>query len=158
MICDICEGIFHADCSKSTFEYDQLKNCWHCQTCALNKIDRYNPFSKLSFDKYDPVHIEDTDDITEISKILLDCRYFDAAEFSNMLKTTPGNMSAIFNNIDGNATNFDSFIADIACLKHSFSFIGIAETNVSSSHGDLYSIPGYASIYNDKCTSKSKGS
>ena len=64
----------------------------------------------------------------------------------------------LFNNIDGNASNFDSFIADISRYHHSFSIIGIAETNLDKCHKDLYKIPGYVPEYNDKFPDKIKGS
>ena len=156
--CENCNEIVHAQCSKSSFEFDHLKNCWQCQTCISETESRYNPFARLSFDKYDPVHIEEADDISEISKILMDCRYFNTNEFKEAIKANPRTISTLFSNIDGNATNFDSFICDISRFNHAFSFIGIAETNVDSCHGNLYSIPGYNSVYNDKCPNKSKGS
>ena len=68
------------------------------------------------------------------------------------------NPTAIFNNIDGNASNFESFVAEIAQYRHSFSFIGIAETNVDVVMKDLYKMPGYHSEYNIKMAGKSKGS
>ena len=67
-------------------------------------------------------------------------------------------LTALFNNIDGNASNFDSFVVDITRYKHPFSVIGIAETNVHSECKDLYVIPGYVSEYNSKKCGKLKGS
>ena len=66
-------------------------------------------------------------------------------------------MSGIFSNIDGNASNFDAFVAEIASYGLDFTYIGIAETNVSRESGDLYTIPGYTAEYNDKIDNKSKG-
>ena len=82
-------------------------------------------------------------------------------DFSHLLKlhNKEGQCpTAIFNNIDGNASNFDTFAAEIAGINHLFSFIGIAETNIDSDLKDLYKIPGYNSEYNDKFPGKSKGS
>ena len=42
--------------------------------------------------------------------------------------------------------------------QHSFSIIGIAETNVAAHHKDLYRLPGYVSEYNEKFPGKNKGS
>ncbi|KAL5259997.1 hypothetical protein ACHWQZ_G010197 [Mnemiopsis leidyi] len=67
-------------------------------------------------------------------------------------------LTAIFNNIDGNASNFDMFVADITRYHHAFSIIGIAETNVDIECKDLYRIPGYVSEYNRKKAGKLKGS
>ena len=44
----------------------------------------------------------------------------------------------LFNNINGNATNFDSFVAEMSGLD--ISVIGIAETNVNSEHKEFYTI------------------
>ena len=60
--------------------------------------------------------------------------------------------------MDGNASNFDTLIATLKVINHKFTIIGIAETNVDSSQKDLYTIPGYASIYQDKIPGKKKGS
>ena len=61
-------------------------------------------------------------------------------------------------NIDGNASNFDTLLATLKAINHKFTIIGIAETNVDSSQKDLYTIPGYTSIYQDKIPGKKKGS
>ena len=42
--------------------------------------------------------------------------------------------SALFCNIDGNASNCDSFVTDISQYCHEFSCIGIAETNIDPRH------------------------
>ena len=64
----------------------------------------------------------------------------------------------MFNNIDGNAANFDAFIADLCQYKHRFSIIAIAETNISDAHQNLYQIEGYKSEYLSTFSNKRKGS
>ena len=49
------------------------------------------------------------------------------------------------------------FATEISGVPNSFSFIGIAETNIDSDLKDLYKIPGYSSEYNNKFPGKSKG-
>ena len=68
------------------------------------------------------------------------------------------NLSVLFNNIDGNASNFDNFVAEISQYKHKFSVIALAETNIDEESKDLYSISGYTSEYGSKITGKKKGS
>ena len=63
----------------------------------------------------------------------------------------------MFNNIDGNATNFDTFVADISQYNVKFSVIAIAETNINEESKVLYNIPGYESEYSSKIPNKSKG-
>ena len=64
-------------------------------------------------------------------------------------------MSAYFLNIDGNASNFDNFLVECKKYKHSFSVIGLAETNTSD--GYIYQIPGYYSLYQDTIGNKPTG-
>ena len=160
MICQTCNKIYHAKCSVKNFEYNQTTDCWQCSTCISNSERRYNPFSSISYDRHDPVHLEEFEDIIEIRKVLDSCKSYDTNDFKNLIdlyNRQGNNPSAIFNNIDGNATNFDSFVAEISQYNHSFSFIGLAETNIDSDLNGLYKIPGYVSEYNNKMAGKSKG-
>ena len=159
MPCNTCGIIVHAECAKYNFEFNQLKDCWQCQECISNDNRRYNPFSNISYDKHDPGNLDEIEDLTEISKILDDCCYYDSIKFKKLLSgINNNNISVLFNNIDGNASNFDSFVTELSIHKHPFSIIGIAETNVEAHNKDLYRIPGYVSEYNEKYPGKSKGS
>ena len=162
MPCETCGIVVHAECAKFNFEYNHLRNCWQCQECISNNNCRYNPFSNSSlYYKHDPANLDEIEDLAEISKILDDCCYYDAIKFKNLLggnNKVNTNISILFNNIDGNASNFDSFVAELSIHQHSFSIIGIAETNVDAHHGDLYKMPGYVSEYNEKYPGKNKGS
>ena len=161
MACETCDNIVHSGCAKSYFEFNHSKNCWQCPDCLTKDDVRYDPFSYLTFSKHDPVQIEGTDDVAEISKILNDCRHYNQAEFKSLLQSnnnTGKKLTALFNNIDGNATNFDNFTAEISRYHHKFSLIGIAETNIDQCHGDLYKLSGYNSEYSIKAANKSKGS
>ena len=75
--CESCNDIVHSECSRNNFEFNHLHNQWQCNVCILDSVDRYNPFSHLTFDKYDPVHLEESNDLAELSKIHMDCKYFD---------------------------------------------------------------------------------
>ena len=160
--CQSCETIVHSKCSKNLFQYNQTTDCWLCNNCIANQLTRYNPFAPvLIHDKHEPVHLDEFDDISEISRIHESCKVYDSRNFSNLMKlhNKEGQCpSAIFNNIDGNASNFDAFATEITGFNHMFSFIGIAETNIDSDLKDLYKIPGYNSEYNDKFPGKAKGS
>ena len=161
MICHTCDKTVHAHCAKNLFEYNQTVNCWQCTACIASILPRYNPFSTVSYDKHDPVHLDECEDISEIKKIHDSCKIHNARNFKNLidLHNFHGvNPTAIFNNIDGNASNFDSFVTDISQYRHSFSFIAIAETNIDAELKDLYRIPGYFSEYNNKMKGKAKGS
>lgn len=161
MSCETCDRIVHAECVKFNFEFNHLKNCWQCQDCISNNNQRYNPFSTISYDKHDPANLDEIDDLNEISKILENCRYCDLEKFKTLLSSIPNmskKISVLFNNIDGNASNFNYFVTEIYRYQHCFSFIGIAETNIDKCHKDLYKMAGYVSEYNDKFLDKCKGS
>ena len=159
--CRSCEVIVHSRCAKNLFQYSQTSDYWQCYKCVADLPPRYNPFAPvLVHDRHEPVHLDEIEDISEISKIHESCKLYNRTEFQNLVKlhSKEGHCpSAIFCNIDGNASNFDTFATEISLTNHLFSFIGIAETNISSDLKDLYKIPGYSSEYNDKMPGKSKG-
>ena len=102
MSCETCGRIVHAECAKFNFEFNHLKNCWQCQECTSNNSQRYNPFSTMSYDKHDPVNLDEIEDLTEISKILEDCCYYDTTKFKKFLgqrQSMNKNLSVLFNNI-----------------------------------------------------------
>ena len=160
MCCESCDNIVHAECAKFNFEFNHLNNSWQCWECFDSEKLRYNPFSNIAYDKYDPTNINEIEDIAEISKLLENCQSLDRKKLKQFfsdnteVKNKP---SILFNNIDGNASNFDKFVSDISQYNHEFSFIAIAETNTSVCHKDLYTISGYTSEYNPKSVNKHKG-
>ena len=97
-----------------------------------------------------------------ISNILKDCRYYNVTNFNrlskNILNHNKPFISIVFNNIDGNASNFDSFITDMSQYDEKFGVIALAETNIDEENKDLYKIDGYSSEYNSKTVGKKKGS
>ena len=162
MTCGTCKIIVHAKCSKSLFEFNNITNSWHCWQC-LSKPPKYNPFANISHDKYDPNSLDDISDLNEISKILNSCSRYDIKKFNKISKEHHSKnsriFSTLFNNIDGCATNFDEFAADIISQhKHLFSVIGIAETNTESCHKNLYKLNDYSAEYSNKYPGKNKGS
>ena len=159
--CQLCQNIVHSECAKYNFEYNHLNNSWICWDCSNSDTKKYNPFSNISHDKYDPTNLNEVDDISEISRLLENCKTFNPQTFKKFLASNQdvkSKPSAIFNNIDGNSSNFDNFVADISRYNHEFSFIGISETNVDPMHSNLYTIPGYTAEYNSKSVHKRKGS
>ena len=62
-----------------------------------------------------------------------------------------------FLNIDGNASNFDQFIAELQLLNHQFPVIALAETNIEECNKNLYQIDGYRSIYQSNIYNQSTG-
>jgi exonuclease III len=64
----------------------------------------------------------------------------------------------LFNNIDGNAFNFDYLVSDLSQYKERFDIITLAETNDLEEHKDLYQMNRYNSEYSSKAQGKKKGS
>ena len=67
-------------------------------------------------------------------------------------------LSYKFLNIDGNASNFDTLRTTLSIIKHQFSVLGLCETNTDPSCKELYKIPHYNSIYQNRHPGKRKGS
>ena len=63
----------------------------------------------------------------------------------------------LFQNIDGNRTNFDAFSMELQRIALQFQIIGLAETNVGIDESSVYKLEGYNSHYQDKCNNKTKG-
>ena len=161
--CSTCCTITHSKCAKNLFQYSHTNDSWQCYNCIASLPQRYCPFaSALIRDKHDPVHLDEIEDVSEINEIHKSCKNYDHKSFKNLVKLhhrNGQNLTSIFNNIDGNAANFDTFVAEISqYCSHPFSFIGLAETNIDANLKDLYRIPGYLSEYNNKLPDKSKGS
>ena len=130
----------------------------------IKDVINYNPFYDVIeaySEEMDKVYFQNqnfTDNIEmyPLSNVLEGCRIDTIDSLS--IKTAKQSLSCKFINIDGNASNFDTLLATLKAINHKFKIIGIAETNVDSSHKDLYTIPGYTSIYQDKMPGKKKGS
>ena len=163
MICQSCNAIYHAKCSEQNFKFNHVKCTWQCNEClTADRSHRYNPFDSISYDKHDPNSLEVDEDMETISNILKNCNYYNQKSFKqltkNMSDSTDPSLCVLFNNIDGNASNFDNFVADISQYKQKFAIIALAETNMDEENKDLYKINGYNSEYNSKITGKKKGS
>ena len=161
VICTGCNNLHHAKCAESSFRYDHVRLTWTCATCSTAGYDRYNPFTSSLYEKHNPNINEFCDDIVTMSNILQNCDLYDKPKLESLLKSIkgeqPSHLSIIFNNIDGNASNFDAFVADISQYNSKFDIISIAETNVSEEHKNLFQMDGYVSEYNPKMADKKKG-
>ena len=57
-------------------------------SAVREKTLKYNPFSELLHNKYDPTSLEDVDDLLKISKILQNCGRYNIANFKKLSKET----------------------------------------------------------------------
>ena len=163
--CDSCSKLVHSKCSNKVLRYNSVNNVWTCQNCVSNIQYRYNPFASLyattSHASHEPV--TDDSDIQKINDILGNCNYHNIDKIGELLSNKNNEqrnvVTILFNNIDGNASNFDSFCSEIANKHHKFSIIALAETNIDEEHGPLYQMEGYHQpLYQSKISGKKKGS
>ena len=167
VVCENCDIIFHTNCiDKKKFSFFRGK--WFCQICTQkHDIIRYNPFLDIieNHNSDDPQEYDNNDDVFEtsqkISEILENCKTYDIREFQNMVNDTNINknnhFSTLFQNIDGNRSNFDEFATFLHQMNYEFSVIGIAETNTDPQNKQLYQIPNYTSCYQSTIGQKKKG-
>ena len=168
IICEICDAIFHKNCA-NTKNFKSFREKMYCYTCIQkHDVFRYNPFLDIVNDN-DAENLtneyDDNSDVIEtsqkISEILENCKKYEKDEFHNMLNDTNfdsrTHFSILFQNIDGNKSNFDEFTLSLSHINHEFSVIGIAETNTQLENKELYQIPNYTSCYQNKIMHKKKG-
>ena len=157
--CEQCNSVVHAKCYKSS-KYENIDNLWLCSICTEKYEQRYNPFITL---QYDDDLLDDFESLKGASDILNKCKSYSKTEVNKLTEdlSSDYNSSSLFSsyfvNIDGNYTNFDELSIELQQLKQKFSIIGLAETNCSSDHKDLYTMPGYNSFYQDTIANKKKG-
>ena len=157
-ICCECSVIAHRKCAQKIFNFDQIHESWRCWKCDSNQIKRYSPFNKLYRDSHLPDDSEAMDEIESISQILNACKNYTLNDIKNIPEHVKSKFSFVFNNIDGAASNFDSFATQVTNSKTTFPVIAIAETNIDEEHGSLYNIEGYNSVFQSKISGKNKGS
>ena len=71
------------------------------------------------------------------------CKSCTLKDIDSLTNEIEAKFPILFNNIDGAASNFDSFTTELGLCRTEFSIIGIAETNLDEEHGKLYNLPGY---------------
>ena len=141
----------------------------YCCKCAQSIDVRYDPFlcldSRRAMDDmhfYDEELTETIDIVRTSSDILQNCLGLaDITGFNHMiernLEISNSHFSSMFFNLDGNKSNFDTFAVEIERFAHTFSVIGIAETNSDKHENGLYPLNNYVSYYQNTHIGKSKG-
>ena len=162
--CNSCTSTFHKQRDQRQLTFYR-KNPY-CLSCLKNKdILKYNPYYEVletSDNESEKLYLqnqysnEDLQTISPFSDILENCEIHSIESLP--IKADKRMLSFKFINIDGNASNFNTLSTTLAAMAHDFTAIGVAETNIESELKDLYSIPGYESINQDKMCRKKKGS
>ena len=173
LVCDACSKTCHFKCkTKALFHLFKASTAisnavWYCDNCIESHgVIRYNPFS----DMLSPNTIRNDDEINynaslqHMYEVLENCRGFKTISEFNVQHVKPDqaeNLSdfhVFFNNINGNATNFDSLSVELKKFKSKLSVIGLCETNIDDSQKMLYNLEGYESHYQSRIFNKSRGS
>lgn len=152
--CSRCNCIIHHKCYKPSNSDDSGN--FLCDSCSSNKQQRYNPF------KYD-IHddeIDPDDSVTKLTTILENCTMLNRTMINETMKdvsNSKGKISLLFQNIDGNKSNFDMMCIDLCRYDQKFSIIALAETNVGPEMSSMYQLPDYNSFYQSTSENKQKG-
>lgn len=166
--CENCSKAIHTKCFRSA-KFTSKNGLWMCSDCCSTIEDRYCPFpSSQRYDDSDKFydHSNNQEDVTisKFSSILEDCKRYTKQELANSIsKLFPAKnknsayLSALFCNIDGFASNFDSFLIEHKTLPCKFDVIGLAETNIDPSQQGLYQIPSYTTFCQVPFPDKKKG-
>ena len=65
------------------------------------------------------------------------CISYTLKDIDSLTNEIEAKFPILFNNIDGAASNFDSFTTELGLCRTEFSIIGIAETNLDEEHRKL---------------------
>ena len=162
--CTKCNIIIHARCYKKS-KFKILNNEHHCPTCFIKTPKRYNPFKSITESKNDNEHAynDELEDcislVADASRVLQNCKNYKIQDIQEIFKNKQSKISfsTLFYNIGGNKSNFDNFAAELKCLKHDFSVMGIAETNTNEKYQNLYPLDGYTAFYSPCIKDKKLG-
>ena len=147
----------------------EFKDNWICKPCKDKIVPRYNPFDGWSGTETEKHYDADCgSDTIHISNILNNCKS-ESIKSLNVLFTSLSQtsehprdkvselVSSFFLNIDGNTTNFDQLQVLLSRISHSFSAIGLAETNKGPENCTSFTLPNYKAFYQETRESKLKG-
>ena len=164
--CENCNIAIHTKCFELA-KFSCKNGLWMCLECTNTIDDRYCPFPSSKFDDFDKFYENGNHEnpiINKFSSVLETCHRYTRQNFSESVKQINKTIekdqsiqSSLFYNIDGNNTNFDSFLVEHKRIAHSFDIIGLAETNTDPSQQGLYQIPTYTSYYQETFPGKTKG-
>ena len=162
--CESCNAIIHSKCF-SYSKFQVVNDNWVCQPCQSKIAPRYNPFKKWANSETDKHYENDCgNDMIQLSGILDKCNMFTIQSLNDKLNDlTPRDalvnniLSSFFLNIDGNFSNFDHLQVILKGIAHTFSAIGLAETNLGPKASAPFILPGYTSYYQEIREDKKSG-
>ena len=153
--CHQCDCAIHFKCYNFA-ESDPLSEKFYCNDCSFISVKRYNPF------RHDVNNDDiDLDDNTQkLTNLLENCSSHSVKELNKIQKENfPLKKSMVFQNIDGNKSNFDTLAIELKRFEFEFSIIALAETNEGPEMKNLYQLTNYEPFYQEKINPhKKKGS
>ena len=150
--CSQCNCVMHHKCYRSS--NTNIDGNFLCNSCVITATKRYNPFKYDLRD--DEIDLDDSN--TKLACILDKCAQYDTKTINESMKSlVAGQMSILFQNIDGNQSNFDTMCIDLHRYQHKFSVIALAETNAGPEMSSLYQLSEYNSFYQSTLSNKRKG-
>ena len=152
--CFECDSIIHSKCYNFSAVDSTCEN-FYCNDCNHLSIKRYNPFN---FDS-NSNEIDIDDNLQKLSVTLENCRPYNAKDISEIKNDNFSvQNSMLFQNIDGNESNFDTPATELKRYEFEFSIIALAETNEGSEIKNLYQLTNYRNFYQEKFNyNKKKG-
>ena len=90
--------------------------------------------------------------------VLNDCKRYNYLELKSLIAKSTDPLSILFKNIDGVASNFDSFSSELLVNNSNISIVTLAETNLDECNKNLYNLPSFQCECQSKISGKSKGS
>ena len=144
--CCMCNVRIHLKCTRGGAI--TVRGKMYCEICVnIHDPKKYNPFfetlesisSDNDYNHFDNEPKESLDILESLSSTLESCKAYSIQELNKYISLPKTRItgdsrtiSCHFLNIDGNATNFDSFVTTLASMDYKFDLIGIAETNISA--------------------------
>ena len=152
--CCECNCAMHHKCHERSTDSD-VSEKFYCINCSHLAAKRYKPFN-LDTDSEENSCTDET--LVRVNHIHDKCNSYSANEFNRTFcNQSNDNSSILFQNIDGNKSNFDSLVLELKRYNNKFSIVALAETNVGPELSNLYQLPGYNSFYQNTISNKSKG-
>ena len=153
-----CKKICHAKCAKKLYRFNHIEDSWCCWECSSLEESRYNPFRSCKYDEYSQSDNNVFEEIHQLERLLNDCKRYYYLELKSLIAKSTDPLSILFKNIDGVASNFDSFSSELLINNSNISTVTLAETNLDECNKNLYNLPSFQCEYQSKILGKSKGS
>ena len=150
----------------SKLQPELIDNKWLCNQCNVIIEPKYNPFNGWKGSETDKHYDDDCGaDALKLSSILGLCKSYTTKTLNERIENTTDNcgpksncLSTFFLNIDGIKTNFDNLQVILKGIKHQFSAIGLAETNIGPEESSSFIMSNYTPFYQETRQGKKLGS